>query len=172
MDTLAVAVVIIIVAVVIGAMLLGGIVRRSVTRAGGRFGRRTAMERTDAILHDLGRTLVIHAAEPVVREIVDRAATGQPRKFSLLDGGGYGIRFVEPDDATVRLVADAGGTRMQVERSVERLGMPQNVEFWNDLRSEVASGAEARQISVADGVLLTFARADGDPAVWTFSADA
>lgn len=169
MDTLAV-IVIIIVAVIIGAMFIGRTVRRSAAKAGDRYGRRATAERTGAILEGLGRTLVIHAAEPAVREIVDGVVVAQPRRFSLLGDGGYGIRFIEADDAVVRLAGDADGTRMQLERSVERLGMPQNLEFWNDLRSQVASGAESRGIRVTDGPWNSFDRAGADPAVWTMSA--
>jgi len=156
----------IIVAVIVGAMFLGRGLRRSVARSGSRYGRRTTDERVNGILADLGTTLVIHAPAPAAREIVDRVVLQQPRKFALLDDGGYGIRFVEADDAVVHLVDDAAGTRMQVVRTTERLGMPQNVEFWKELRSRVASGAGARDISVADGPQHDFARHDGDPACW------
>lgn len=171
MDTL-VIVIAVIVAVIIGAMLTARIVRRSVTKAGGRYGRRTAAARIDAILDGLGTTLVIHAAGPVAREIVDRVVSRQPRRFSLLGDGGYGIRFIEADDAVVRLVDDLDGTRMQVERSTERLGMPQNAEFWADLRSRVTSEAGAQEVSVADGIRHGFIRDDDDPTVWTISAAA
>jgi hypothetical protein len=120
----------------------------------------------NGILAELGATLVIHAPARAAREIVDRVVLQQPRKFALLDDGGYGIRFVEADDAVVHLVDDAAGTRMQVVRTTERLGMPQNVEFWKELRSRVASGAGAQDISVADGPPHDFARHDGDPACW------
>lgn len=156
----------IIVAVIIGAMFLGRGLRRSVSRSGGRYGRRTAEDRVNRMLDELGATLVVQAPGLETREIVDRVVREQPRRFSILEEGEYGIRFVESDDAVVRLVDDVRGTRMQVVRSTERLGMPQNVEFWKDLRSRVASGAGAREISVIDGPRHGFTRRDGDPSFW------
>jgi len=161
----------IIVAVIIGAMFLSRGLRRSVAQSSSRYGRRTADARVNGILAELGATIVIHAPEPAARGILDRVVLAQPRSFSLLDHGGYGIRFVEADDAVVRLIEDAAGTRMQVVRTTERLGMPQNLEFWNELRSRVTSGAEEQRIPVTEGPHHGFARHDGDPAHWEITRE-
>ncbi|MFK4853385.1 hypothetical protein ACI3KT_17240 [Microbacterium sp. ZW T6_19] len=161
----------IIVAVIVGAMFLSRGLRRSVSKSGSRYGRRTTDDRVNGILAELAATIVIHAPEPAARDILDRVVLQQPRKFSLLDDGGYGVRFVEADDAVVRLVDDAEGTRMQVVRTTERLGMPQNLEFWRELRSRVTAGAEAQTISVADGPQHSFARHDGDPVYWEITRE-
>lgn len=160
-----------IVAVIIGAMFLSRALRRGVARSSSRYGRRTTDGRVNGILAELGATLVIHAPEPAAREIIDRVVLAQPRRFSVLDDGGYGIRFIEADDAVVRLVDDRAGTRMQVVRTTERLGMPQNLEFWNELRSRVTSGAEEQAISVTEGPHHGFARHDGDPAHWEITRE-
>lgn len=161
----------IIVAVIAGAMFLSRALSRSVAKSGSRYGRRAADDRVNGILAELAATIVIHATATAARQIVDRAVLQEPRKFSLLDDGGYGIRFVDADDAVVRLVDDDEGTRMQVVRTTERLGMPQNLEFWRELRSRVTSGAEAQAISVVDGPQHSFARRDGDPPYWEITRE-
>lgn len=167
MDPLVIIVIAAIVVVIIGAMFLSRVVRRSVASAADRFGRREAHERTQEILRVLGTTVVLHAPLSTTRPIVDRVVRENPRGFSILDDGGYGIRFIEKDDAVVRLVDDADGTRMQVERAMERLGMPQNAEFWKELRARVIDAATDDGITAADGPQHRFARDGRDPAHWT-----
>ncbi|WP_311259092.1 hypothetical protein [Microbacterium sp. WCS2018Hpa-9] len=150
MDT-ALIYVAVIAAILVLAIFLPRWVRRSTDAAGGREGRRYATTRLTGILDELGTTLVLHAPEATAREVVDGVVLQQPRKFTRLEGGGYGIRFIEPDDAIVRLVDDEDGTRVQIERIREYLGVPNTSEFWADLRSGVSTAALASGIDVSPG---------------------
>lgn len=141
---------------VIGAILVLAIflprwVRRSTGAAGGRAGRRYATDRLSGILEELGATLVLHTSEATARGIIDDVVRSQPRKFSQLAGGDYGLRFIDADDAIVRLVDDAGGTRLEVERIREHLGVPNTSEFWADLRSAVSAAARVEGVEVSPG---------------------
>lgn len=147
-----------IVAIFVIAMLLPRWIRRSTASAGSRAERRERDSRLDEILDELGATIVIAATEPVAREIIDSVALQQPRSFTILPDGTYGIRFIEPDDAIVRLVSDPDGTRLQVEAFREYLGKPNTSPFWKELRSRAASGAEARKISTMRGPQLRHRR--------------
>lgn len=168
MDTpLLVIAIIAIVIVVIAAILLPRWIRRSTDAAGTTAGRRFEDRERERTLRELGVTLVIHAPAAVAREIVDQAARRQPRKFTVLGDGGYGIRFVEDDDAVARLVEDEHGARLQIERSREHLGLPKGAQFWKDLRDRAASAAGAREISVAEGAPGAFARDASRPSEWT-----
>ena len=140
---------VLIAAVIVLAIFLPRWVRRSTMSAADREHRRLAESRRAEILRDLGTTVVIHAPESVVRELVDPIVLQRPREFTVLGDGGYGIRFVEPDDAIVRLVSDGTTTRMQIERSRDYLGMPQGAAFWNELRALVTARA------AADGIVVT-----------------
>ncbi|KQQ65024.1 hypothetical protein [Microbacterium sp. Leaf320] len=147
-------------AVIVLAIFLPRWVRRSSRTAGERAEQRVTASRLEELLGELGSTLVLHAPEPVAREIVDGVALQQPRKFTVLPDGGYGIRFVEPDDSLVRLVEDQGGTRVQIERFREYLGRPQTTEFWADLCSRIASAASARGVATTAGPTLRHRRDD------------
>lgn len=148
----------VIAAVILGAVLLPRWIRSSSKAAGERTAQRAADSRLIKILDELGTTPVIHAPEPVSREIVDRVVLQHPRKFTALPDGSYGIRFVEADDALVRLVDDPVGTRLQIERVREHLGMPTASGFWSDLRERVTSAAAAQGIAVADGTRARLVR--------------
>lgn len=141
----------VIAAILVLAIFLPRWVRRSTDAAGGREGRRYATTRLTGILDELDTTLVLHAPEATAREVVDGVVLQQPRKFTRLGGGGYGIRFIELDDAIVRLVDDERGTRLEVERVREHLGVPNTSEFWADLRSGVSAAADVRGIDVSPG---------------------
>lgn len=147
-------------AIIVLAIFLPRWVRRSTDAAGGRAGRRYATDRLTGILDELGTTVVLHTSEATAREVVDGVVVQQPRKFLRLEGGGYGIRFVEPDDALVRLVDDEDGTRLEVERIREHLGVPNTSEFWADLRSGVSTAARDRGITVSPGRPLHHRRDD------------
>lgn len=158
---------------VIGTILVLAIflprwVRRSTDRAGGQAGRRYATTRLTGILDELGTTLVLHTSETTAREVVDGVVLQEPRKFTRLEGGDYGIRFVEPDDAIVRLVDDEDGARLEIERIREYLGVPNTSEFWADLRSGVSASAHARGIAVSPGRPLHHRR---DEATGTWMSD-
>nr|WP_201468735.1 hypothetical protein [Microbacterium hydrocarbonoxydans] len=140
--------VVLIAALIVLSIFLPRWVRRSSTSAGSREERRVADSRRADALRDLGTTLVLDAPETVVREMVDTIVWQRPREFTVLDDGSYGIRFVEPDDAVVRLVTDGSTTRMRVERSREHLGMPQGASFWNELRALVTARAAAEGVGV------------------------
>lgn len=135
-------------AVIVLAILLPRWVRRSTSSAAEREERRLAESHRAAALHELGTAVVLRAPEPVVRELVDAIVLQRPRQFTVLGDGGYGIRFVEPDDAIARLSSDDAVTRLEIERSREYLGMPQGAGFWNDLRALVAARARAEGIVV------------------------
>lgn len=144
--------------VIVGAILLQRWIRSSSKAAAERSAQRTADSRLTKTLDELGATLVVHAPEAVVRGIVDRVVRQHPRKFTSLPDGAYGIRFVEADDAVVRLVGDPDGTRLQIERVREYLGAPKTSAFWQDLREHVASGASAQGVSATAGPTLHLAR--------------
>lgn len=150
----------VIVALIVFAVLLPRWVRGSVRAAGRKSGRRLADAQLAPILDELATTVILHAPEPVVREIVDGLVVQQPRHFAMLDGRRYGIRFVEPDDTVIRLVADAEGTRMQVDGFREHLGRPNTAAAWADLRARTASAARARGIDVHAGPPLRHRRRD------------
>lgn len=156
-----------IVALLVLAVLLPRWVRGSAGAAGRRAERRLADAQLAPILDELATTVVLQAPEPTVREIIDGLVVQQPRRFAMLDGGHYGIRFVEPDDAVIRLLADAEGTRMQVEGFREHLGRPNTAEAWADLRTRAASAAEARGIDAHPGPPLPHRR--GDDGSWVRS---
>ncbi|APH43988.1 hypothetical protein BMW26_02675 [Microbacterium sp. 1.5R] len=147
-------------AIIVLAILLPRWVRRSTGAAGGRAGQRHVADRLTGILEELGTTLVLQTSEATAREIVDGVVRQQPRKFTPLASGGYGIRFVEPDDAIVRVVDDENGTRLQVERIREHLGVPNTSEFWSDLRSAVSAAARAEGVQVSPGPPLRHRRDD------------
>lgn len=161
-------IVIVIVAVIIGAMLLGGVVRRGAARSGDRYGRRVRADRLGLTLEELGATLVVRAPDADVRGILDRIVAQDARRFTALDDGAYGLRFIDHDDGVVRLVTDPDGTRMQVESSREYMGMPKTSGFWADLRALVTAAAAARGIATAPGPVLGYERREhgGSAAVW------
>lgn len=140
--------VVLIAGIIVLAIFLPRWVRRSTTSAGNREEQRLVASRRAETLRDLDTTLVLHAPETTVRELVDAIVLQRPRAFTPLPDGGYGIRFVEPDDAVVRLVPDGSVTRLQIEHSREYLGMPQGASFWNELRSLVSARAEAQGFTV------------------------
>lgn len=138
-------------AIIVLAIFLPRWVRRSTGAAGGRAEERYAVNRLAGILDELGTTVVLHTSEATARDVVDGVVRQQPRKFTKLGGGDYGIRFIEPDDAIARLVDDERGTRLEVARIREHLGVPNTSEFWADLRSGVSTAAHARGIDVSPG---------------------
>lgn len=162
----------IIVVVIVAAFLLPRWMRRSTDAAGSRTRRRLEDAERERILRELGATIVIQAPMPVAREIVDEVVDRMPRKFTTLADGGYGIRFLEEDDAIARLVETPDGARLQVERSREYLGMPKGAQFWSDLRAAVAAAAESRGITVAEGAGDGFASDGGRPPLWMRSTTA
>jgi hypothetical protein len=142
--------------ILILALLIGWpIIKRRSDRGAGMAGRSRGRRFLDAkraeALATLGSTLVVHAPEPVAREIIAAAVAKQEQHFTVRSDGGYGIRFVEPDDTIVRLVRVPDGTRMQVETFREYLDGPRTVPLWEDLRSRVTSAAAARRIPVSTG---------------------
>lgn len=147
-------------AIIVLAIFLPRWVRRSTGAAGGRAERRYAVNRLTGILDELGTTLVLHTPEATARDLIDGVVLQQPRKFTVLGDGGYGIRFIEPDDAIARLVDDEDGTRLEVERVREHLGVPNTSEFWADLRSDVYSAARAEGIAISPGPPIRLRRDD------------
>lgn len=149
-----------ILALIIGGPLLRSRSKRRAAQDGEHTGNRYAAARLAETLDVLGTPLVIHAPEALAREILASAsATVTAREeCTIREDGGYGIRFAEPDDTIVRLVADPEGTRMQVETFREYLGFPQTAQPWTDLRSRVASIADARGVTVGDGATIGYRR--------------
>lgn len=143
--------IVVIVAVLVLAVFLPRWIKKSSRSAGDRASQRYAERRRSEILDELAGTVVVHASEAVVREIVDTAVLQQPRRFSALSDGGYGIRFVEPDDAVARLVGDPQGTRLQLDGFREYLGMPNTSDSWTELRTRVSKAAVARGLTAHDG---------------------
>jgi hypothetical protein len=149
-----------ILALIIGGPILKSRLGRRASEAGDRAGKRFTDKQLHAALGELGTTLVIHAAESRVREIVASAIAGKQREYVIRSDGAYGIRFVEPDDTIVRLHPVTEGTRMQVETFREYLGFPQTVQLWTDLRTRVSSAAEDREVTVADGKPVGYVRGE------------
>lgn len=158
--------IVVIIAVIVLAVFLPRWVRRSSGSAGDRESRRISASRLDETLRELGTTIVLHAPEAVTREIVDGIVLQQPRKFTVLPDGGYGIRFVEPDDTVVRLIEAEDGTHLQVEGFREYLGAPKTTQFWAELRSQVSAAATARSI-VAEAGRDVRHRRDDTTGSWT-----
>lgn len=149
-----------IVALIIAGPLLKRWLNRRVSEAGDAAGNRFAAAQLVKTLGEFGTTLVIHAPEPLARQIVASATSNTLKDFAIRNDGGYGIRFVEPDDTIIRLVPDPEGTRMQVETFREYMGFPQTAPLWIDLRARVASAAGAREISVAEGAAVEYLRGE------------
>lgn len=152
-------------AVIVVAIFLPRWIRRSSRSASSRASGRFVDSRLAEILDVLGATLVLRASEGVAREIVDSVVLQQPRRFTVLSDGGYGIRFIEPDDSLVRLVETADGTRIQVERFREYLGKPNTSPAWADLRSLLAAAASAQGVSVEAGPPVHHRR-DPQSGIW------
>ena len=143
--------IVLIVVVIVLATLTPRWVRRTSSSAGRRTGRRYEEERLTGILTDLGATVVLHTSPETARDIVDAVAGADARRFAILYGGGYGIRFLDEDDAVARLVPDADGIRLQVEQFTEYLGMPNTAGFWGELREGVEAAADARGVQTTAG---------------------
>lgn len=160
----------VIVAIVVVAMLAPRWIRRSSQSRGRVAGRRFEEDRVREILDDLGTTIVLHASPDTAQATVEHVVRDDPRRFTLLGGDAYGIRFLEPDDAVARLVPTADGMRLQVERFGEHLGRPNTSGFWNDLRARTRAEATARGIrtTTPDAPQL-FDRVDGDPPSWVLA---
>lgn len=149
---------VLILALIIGGPLLRSRSKRRAAQDGEHTGNRYAAARLAETLDVLGTPLVIHAPEPLAREILASATVTAREECTIREDGGYGIRFAEPDDTIVRLVADPEGTRMQVETFREYLGFPQTAQPWTDLRSRVASIADAHGVTVGDGATIGYRR--------------
>lgn len=147
-----------ILALIIGGPLLKSRLSRSASEAGDETGRKFAAAKLATMLDEFGTTLVIHAPEPLAREILASAIAKKQREYVIRSDGGYGIRFIEPDDTIVRLTADPEGARLQVETFREYMGSPQTGPLWTELRSRVATAAGAREIPVAAGEPIGFLR--------------
>lgn len=164
---------ILVIALVIGGPFLRVWARRKAAAAGENAGRRFAASQLVKVLPEFGTTLVIHAPEDAARRIVAEAAGTKPKEFSARADGGYGIRFVEPDDTIVRLVPNGAGTRVQVESFREYMGFPQTVSSWVDLRKRIAATATTRGATVSEGPYVEYLRGallDADNARWTLDA--
>lgn len=155
-------------AVVVLAMLLPRWIRRSSDSTGRRAGRRFEQERLLEILDVLGTTLVLEASESTASEVVDTVVRRDPRRFTVLDDlGGYGIRFLEADDAVAVLAPVEQGMRLQIDRFREYLGRPNTAGFWADLRARAEAEARYRGIATATGASLRYERVTGEEPVWT-----
>ncbi|QNA91724.1 MULTISPECIES: hypothetical protein [unclassified Microbacterium] len=146
-----------ILALIIGGTRLRSRVSREAMGAGAGATGRYAATRRAHTLDELGASLIVHAPEPLAREIVT-SVTATQVKVSLRDDGSLGIRFVEPDDTIVALIPDRDGTRLQVETFREYMGHPQTAALWTDLRAAVASVAGVRGVTVEDGELIRYRR--------------
>jgi hypothetical protein len=158
---------------IIGGPFLKSWAGRRASDAGENAGKRYAANQLVQVLGEFGTTVVIHAPEPVAREIVAEAAAEKPKDFPPRADGGYGIRFTEADDAIVRLVSDPAGVRVQVETFREYMGFPQTAPFWKDLRARIATAAAARGITVEEGPRLDYLRGpliDVKNARWSLDA--
>lgn len=159
------------IAVIIGVLVLAVLVPRWVRRSSGSAGEREARRLGDAgtaaARETLGTTLVVLAPPSVVREIADSVALQHPRAFTILPGGTYGIRFVEPEDAVARLIEIDEGTRVEVARFRDYAGMPNSWAFWTEFQDRVRSGAHARDLETVAGPLLAFERGSRTDVIWS-----
>jgi hypothetical protein len=149
-----------ILALVVGGPFLRSTLSRKGSTLGEDAGRRFSAAQLVKTLDEFGTTVVIHAPEALARQIVAEAAAMRPKDVFPRSDDAYGIRFVEPDDAIVRVVPDPAGTRVQVERFREYMGFPQTAPLWKDLRGRIASTAAARNVSVSEGNPLEYLRGD------------
>ena len=154
-------------AIVVIAVLLPRWIRRSSTTPGRRAGRRFEEDQLLTLLDELGTTVDLQTDRLTARGIVDEAVRREPRKFTILDDGVYGIRFVEPDDAVAHLVSVDTGSRLQIVEFREYLGRPNTAGFWKDLRTDVIDTAVDRGIAHATTpVISRFDRREGPHPVW------
>lgn len=135
-------------AIIVIAMLLPRWIRGSSGSRGRRAGRRSEQDQLVTLLDELGTVVDLHTDPSTAREIVDGAVRVEPRKFTILGDGVYGIRFVEPDDAVAHLVPIDGGSRLQIVEFREYLGRPNTAGFWRDLRTAVTERAEGRGVAL------------------------
>lgn len=149
---------ILVLVLIVGGPFIKGWANRKAAAAGENAGRKFAAKQLVNVLVEFGTTLVLLAPEDVAREIVAEAAGKKPKDFPTRTDGGVGIRFVEPDDTIVRLVADPSGTRVQVETFREYMGFPQTVSFWQDLRTRISTAAASRGVTVSEGPHLEYVR--------------
>lgn len=133
--------------IVVLAMVLPRWIRRSSGERGRRAGRRFEEDQLLAILDTLGTAVELGTDPQAAQRLVDGVVQREPRKFTILGDGVYGIRFVEPDDAIARLVPGPAGTRLRVEEFREYLGRPNTAGFWTDLRSGVVDAASHHGIT-------------------------
>lgn len=150
-------------AIIVIAMLLPRWIRRSSGTRGRRAGRRFEEDQLVALLEELGIAVDLHTDRRTAREIVDGAARSEPRKFTVLDDGAYGIRFVEPDDAVAHLVPIDAGSRLQIVEFREYLGRPNTAGFWRDLRATVTEGAQAHGVAHSTPPSPSLFRRSEDP---------
>lgn len=151
---------VLIVVLIFAGPMLKSRLSRGASRAGDAAGRKFAASQLVETLGEFGTTVVIHAPEPVAREIAAAAIAKKQKEYVIRSDGGYGIRFLEPDDTIVRLVTDPEGTRMQVQTFREYMGVPQTAPLWKELRSRVASAAGARDVSVTEGPPAEYLRGE------------
>lgn len=127
--------------IVVIAMLLPRWIRRSSSSRGRRAGRRFEEDQLLEILDELGTTVDLAVGPEGARRLVDGVVERDPRKFTILGDGVYGVRFIETDDAIARLVPADVGVRLQIEEFREYLGRPNTAGFWRDLRAGVVAAA-------------------------------
>lgn len=161
--------IVVVILIAVGAYWLLRAARSTSMSAGSRLAERTQRARLDDILDELGGTLVVHASEPAVRELVDGVILDGRRHYLPLDDGGYGIRFLQPDDTRVALLEDRDGIRLQIERFREYMGMPQTAPTWTALREQITAAAQTSGITVSKGPRAMHSRGrhlEGDDAEW------
>lgn len=164
---------ILVLVLIIGGPFIKVWANRRAAAAGESAGRKFAAKQLVNVLVEFGTTIVVHAPEDEAREIVAEAAGKKPKDFRGREDGGFGIRFVEPDDTIVRLVPDPAGTRVQVETFREYMGFPQTVSFWQDLRTRISTVAAERGVAVSEGPHLEYLRGhllDPQNARWALDA--
>lgn len=149
---------ILVIVLLFGAPFFKRWANRKAAEAGENAGRKFSAKQLVKVLVEFGTTLVIHAPEETAREIVTAAAAQKPKDFSARADGGFGLRFMEPDDSVVRVVGDPAGARVQVETFREYMGFPQTVQLWQDLRTRVSAAAAERGVTVTEGPHLEYLR--------------
>lgn len=151
-----------IVAIAFGGTRLRSKIRSSTTSAGAAYAAGFRAKHLDDELFDLSATMVIHASEPVAREIVDVAALHDTRNITAVDDGSWALRHVWLDNTRVRLVDDPAGTRVQVDSIREVGGIVRTGARWASFRELIAEAAADRATAVSDGPLIVHIRREID----------
>lgn len=151
-----------VIAIGVGAIWLRSQTRATSSAMGAAYAAGFQAKHLDEQLFELATTLVIHASEPVAREIVDIAAMHDTRNITMVDDGSWALRHVWLDNTRVRLADDPAGTRVQVDSIREVGGIIRTGALWASFRERIAEAAARKATAVSEGPMLVHIRRDID----------